>query len=619
MKNIVIDFETYYDSEVSVTTLGVENYVNRAEAYLVSAVSQDFEFCGSIADLPKALGDAWIGDRDLQFWAANSNFDSRWWRKYYPLTAHPWKCILDRGAFHQLPRELAGLAKTALNVRLDKQVRDDMKGVQFESLPEDKQQRVLDYCLMDSLTTKKLVDLIPAPNDAEEALAEQTRGLNRKGIHVNAERVRRDCNLLDILRHKARHSLPWVEEGGAPLSFPEFCAWCKKQGVLPPSSIDKRDAECNAWIKTNPTQAQVLKSMRLVRGCNTKIEKLKLISSNVDESGRIGLDLIYCGARHTRRWSSKNINVQNLDKETVFVEELTALCGSLSQEDTQEYGYDAEDCGINMRAYFLPPPGCKFAIIDYSQIEPRCLNWLVRNEEMLGAMRAGYGIYEAHAKATMKWTGAPGTLKHTDPRLYKFAKERVLSLGYGMGKDAFKDRAALVGINLTIEEAAIQVADYRRSNSKIVSMWKDFDGLIRSAAKEHTPLIMQMPTGDSLMHFNVKAKKGGRAGGGYESLTIRGERSNQSRQPRLWGGTLTENVTQRMARDVMADGLLRLDREGFNIVFHAHDEIILAVDVSSAESDLQEAQRLLSIPPEWANDLPLAVAGGLFEHYVKMD
>jgi len=91
-----------------------------------------------------------------------------------------------------------------------------------------------------------------------------------------------------------------------------------------------------------------------------------------------------------------------------------------------------------------------------------------------------------------------------------------------------------------------------------------------------------------------------------------------SRQPRLWGGTLTENVTQRMARDVLADSILRLDAAGFRVVFHAHDEVILALPEAGAKAAFDEAASLMSTAPEWCPDLPVAVDGALSPHYVKL-
>jgi DNA polymerase len=148
------------------------------------------------------------------------------------------------------------------------------------------------------------------------------------------------------------------------------------------------------------------------------------------------------------------------------------------------------------------------------------------------------------------------------------------------------------------------------------------DELIRHAMLDYEgedarTLKVEMPTGEFLRHFQVRGWIKGESRG-IESLTIRGDYSQQSRQSRLWGGTLTENVTQRMARDVLADSLLRLERAGFTVVFHAHDEVVLAVPEQGAKDCFEEAKRVMEVAPEWAPDLPLQVEGGLSDTYTKL-
>lgn len=610
MPKIVVDFETYYDNTTSVVTQGLRNYVNAADAYIIAVITPEWEFCGPIADLPRLHGDAWMTDPANEFWAANSNFDHAFFKKHYQDTAKPWKCLLDLAAFHQLPRALDGVSRVALKKVMDKSTRSEMKGVLWESLTPERKAQVIQYCLTDAQRTKEAIEVLPPMSPIEEELAAHTRMINRRGVHVDVERIKKDCGLLEQLHFHSFGKIPWTEAGEKPLSYEQFAIYCKSQGVAAPASLDKRDLACAAWMEANPELAKIIRSMRMYRGVNTKLEKLKSILLAADDSNIIPLDLLYLGARHTRRWSSKNINVQNLDAKRVFVEEMAELPYYQDHPDEQP--------GIFMREYFLPPPGKKFGIADYSQIEPRCLNWIVGNAPMLQAMRDGYGIYEAHAKATMGWTGAPGTLKSTEPERYKQAKIRVLALGYGMGWARYQAKAKTdLGKDLSDKQAAVEVADYRRSNPLITNLWRKFNALIKAAAYERDKCLeIEMPTGDKLQHFTVRGKGKGM---GFESYTIKGDFSQMSHIPNLFGGLLTENVCQRMGRDILGPAILNLEKAGIPVVFHAHDEAITALDETTAEKDFEEAKAIMSVPPEWCADLPIEVAGEIHSTYTKLN
>ena len=104
-------------------------------------VCDDFEFCGSPKELREELGTDWMKDSSAEFWAANANFDHAFWTKEFGPTAKPWQCVLDRAAAEQLPRSLGEVSRVVLGSKLDKSIRDNMRGVVFAQLPEAEQLR----------------------------------------------------------------------------------------------------------------------------------------------------------------------------------------------------------------------------------------------------------------------------------------------------------------------------------------------------------------------------------------------------------------------------------------------------------------------------------------------
>lgn len=617
MKNTLVDFESYYSKKdgISVTDQGNANYYRAADAYILSIVDDEYHWCGTIDQCRAQWGEGFWTDPNRQFWAANSNFDQGWAEKYFPKSARPWKCILDLGAHHQLPRHLAGLTSVVLKRKIDKSVRDEMNGVDFFSLPDAEQQRVVDYCLNDSVESYEILHRLAPMTSIEDEIAEHTRMCNRRGVAIDLDLVEADKTRIEAARFEAFKAIPW-HTFAKPLSYVALKAWCDQNGIPVPASTAKTDEECTDLMSAHPRLSEVLTNMRRFRKANTMLEKCRTLEARVCD-GILPLDLIYCGAPHTRRWSSRGFNIQNLDKEP------WVCTGNLTWKQISELkkrGESVPDTSkwVWTRAWVKPRPGKIFVILDYAQIEPRCLNWLVGNEEMLSAIRAGYSVYEAYALAFKGWRGNPGTLKlEIGIGRYTRIKNEVLGLGYGMGAGRYTEYA---GID---EKEAKEVVDaFRKDNPKIPEFWSYLDKKIKAAIVDKEKLLqVQMPTGELLRHFDVRSRTkieaDGRKRTSCSSTTVRGDYSANCIQPNLWGGVLTENVTQRMARDVLAGAVIRLEKAGLPVVFHAHDEVVLEVDIDNKDDAKETAEHIMKQAPEWASDLPLGVEGDFAESYTK--
>ena len=617
---LVIDYESYYDDEISASKQGVQNYVKASYGYIISLVSDNLRWCGTVEDAQKKFG----GTNLFQIhqpWAANSNFDQEWHERYFPnwIPLSPWKCVLDEGATQQLPQHLAGMTKVLFGKAVDKTIRDEMKGVHWSDVPPSRQAEVISYCLNDGVQELAVIKKLPAPTDVEQEVAAHTRMLNRRGVAVDTDLIERNKTSLEEYRHRCFLAIPWHNDA-KPLSPQALSAHCNKLGVPCPKSTAQDDEECEELMDAHPALNEVLGYMRGFRKSNTMLRKINSVIARVTEEGVMPLELIYCGARHTRRWSSRGVNVQNLNKLPLVTK------GNMPAEDVLK-AYDAGTLpeGVEFvypRHWLIPRPGKKFLILDFSQIEPRALNWLVGNEQMLEAMRKGFGIYEAYARASMKWTG--GNLKKENAKMYQLAKATVLGAGYGAGWRKFKEVAmTMCGLALTDAEAEAAIKGFRESNPRILKFWASFDQLVRQAVLDKDKKIeITMPTGDILRHFYVRpfARKqiGGKTITGYESYTTAGDFGHQSHQPNLWGGVLTENVVQRMARDLLAEGVIRCEKAGLPVIFTSHDEAIFEVDDDASKDDAQKtAIEILTKAPDWCPDLPLAVEGGFADRYAK--
>lgn len=611
MKRFVVDFESYYSKkdEVSASTIGNTNYVTASYAYLVSIVGDGVKFVGSPAEARAEFKPEWWSDPEHIYFAANSNFDEAWADKEFPPTAYHWKCILDRGAPLQLPQNLAGLSLALTGEVVDKSLRDFMDGKHWSEIGPEKQKEVRDYCLQDSVKELELLNKLPEPSPLEDALAEHTRRINRTGIHIDVDRMEGDKTRLAEYRHRAFLGIPWRNDA-KPLSMQALARYCESKGLPVPKSRAKTDEDTTELMDAHPGLADVIGAMRRFTQSNTMIRKIESVQARVTPAGTIPLELIYCGARHTRRWSCRGVNIQNLDREPIFISpEAKAAYEAAKHARAADPLAGLEDRFVWSRHWLIPPPGKLFLSLDYAQIEPRCLHWVVGNEPLLQLIRAGFSVYEAHARMAKGWKGSAGTLKkEIDVKAYTRIKNEFLGLGYGMGAPKYSEYA-----DVDLPEAKATVLSFRRAYPKVQQLWNRFDEDIRRAALAKEDLGVQMETGEYLRHFGVRAT----LRRGYESWTIKSDYTHGSHQPRLWGGTLTENVVQRMARDVLGEGILRLERAGFVIAFSAHDELVLVIDRDNKEDAKREAMRLMSIAPDWAPGLPLGVEGDFSERYSK--
>jgi DNA polymerase len=596
MRDVIIDFETYYDGEVSVTELGNRNNAKKADAYIVAITVGADVHCGTIAEMGPLM-DELADDPEVQLWAANSNFDQAFFEKHTGKEAvNPWKCLLDLGSFNQCPRDLAGLAKTVLKVDMDKSTRDQMKGVHFEELSEAAKERVQYYCMDDVVHARDILAQLPRMTPGEEAISQYTRMTNRRGICVDVDLVEEDKTRLEEMRFCALKAIPWHNDA-APLSYRQLAQWCASQGLPCPRSTSKKDEECQDLMSEHPKLNEMLGTMRRLRQSNVLLKKLESMMQRVGDDNIMPLDLIYCGAPHTRRWSSQGFNIQNLDKEPVKV-------------------HNEANETVWTRNWLIPRPGKKFLILDFAQIEPRCLNWMAGNQPLLEAMRAGFSYYEAYASAARGWRGAPGTIKDELGKFkYTLLKNECLGLGYGMGWEKFIAYNAQSGAIVAPEDAKKTVAMFRANNKCVTDFWAYLDEqLTRGIRDKEKHLAIELPNGEPIHYFNMARTAKGAIG-----FVIKGDRSHLSKSY-LWGGVVTENLCQRMSRDLLANAIPQLESAGLPVIFSSHDEVIIEVEANTDKQKLEAkstAQKILCTPPDWAEGLPLKVEGDFADSYCK--
>lgn len=578
---IAVDYETYYDAECSIRTMGAWNYCAHDdwEAYMVSLVGNGIEFVGHPDKAP------WDKVIDCDWVSHNAMFDRTVHRQIgKPMPNGDWHCSADLTAFRGCKRSLADASKLLLGKEVSKGMRNYMKGKRWiDAVNDGKAQALEQYALDDSRLCLSVWEQEAGHwSDIERRLSMHTREMAERGMLVDRDLISQAGDKVWERREEIYKEIPWAPEEGTPLSTKKLARYLSEHGVPAPESTSLDSDEYLAWEAQHAAHSGVVKLMSEFRRINRVGRSLQTLERLIRKDGTLGTQLKYFGA-HTGRWSGDGgFNFQNMP------------AGELA--------------GVDVRRFFVPRDGKKFLICDLAQIEARILAWLVKDKDFIEAVRSGQSPYEAHARATMGWKG--GKLKAEDPEKYKLAKMRVLGLGYGCGWFKFKTIARLwAGWDLSDAESKKIVYDFRGANGKIVTFWKRVEQMARrqAALEPGGDFTLDLPSGRKLLYRNLEASDGHQCQ--LMATPILGKPARG-----MYGGILTENVVQAIARDVMAEAILRLEKAGLPVLLHVHDEAVMEVD---PDTDVREVEEIMCQVPEWLGDCPIGAEAELADFYKK--
>lgn len=314
------------------------------------------------------------------------------------------------------------------------------------------------------------------------------------------------------------------------------------------------------------------------------------------EAGRDGMKLpilLNFSGAHTHRWSGGNkMNLQNLKR------------------------------GGELRRSILAPKGHVVVVADSAQIEARVLAWLSQQMDIVNAFATKQDVYKLMASVIYN---IPVEDVTKDQRF--IGKICVLGLGYGMGPQKLQQtlKQGTMGppVDISEDECRRIVGIYRQKNWKIKAFWKKMDQVITNMTlgieSKEGPLevgkgFIRLPNGMFLQYFGLH----GTAEITRDDLVMT-ETTYLTRTGRtkLYGGLLTENVVQALARVIIAEQMLKIHDAGYRIVTMAHDEIVIVAKKKDAEKALDFMIKTMSTPPDWAPDLPLAAEGDFADCYSK--
>lgn len=366
----------------------------------------------------------------------------------------------------------------------------------------------------------------------------------------------------------------------------------------------------------------------------TSIKKYVAMDTAKGEGGRVRGLTQYYGANRTGRWAGRLVQMQNLPRN--YIKTLDYARELVKQKDYAGlrllYGNVPDTLSQLIRTAFIPSEGHKFVVSDFSAIEARVIAWLA-GEQWVNEVFATHGkIYEATAAQMF---GVPvDRIAKGNPEysLRQKGKVATLALGYQGGTSALIAMGAL-NMGLTEDELPDIVSRWRQANPRIRDLWYAVEnaalavmqtaqpqaiyGLIFSLEGDilygQTFLTVRLPSGRKLFYPKpfLRENQFGKLALHYYTV---GQQTRKWEVASTYGGKLTENIVQAIARNCLAVTLERIAGRGLQVVFHVHDEVIIDAPM---ETTVDEICDLMAGPIPWAPGLILKGAGFESRYYMK--
>lgn len=648
MREIGIDIETYSSNDL--VNCGVYKYVEAPDfTILLFAYSVDG---GDVQCVDMAHGEtlpdeifAALTDPTITKTAFNAAFERICISKYYgfaePLDPAQWRCTMVRAARMGLPLSL-GQCGEVLKFEAGK-MQEGKTLIRYFSIPgkngrhlpsdaPDRWETFKKYNIRDVEVEQQIlakVRRLTAPTFDEE-LYTADQEINDRGVMI--DRVLVDAAARFDDEYKAQllaeaQQLTGMENPNSPAQIKEYLSRTTGFTIqsLNKKNLDDLESQLKYWPK-----AQKVLAIRREMG-KTSNKKYNAMQNCVCADGRIHGLLQFCGAARTGRWAGRLVQVQNLPQN--HLDSLDYARELVKQGDLEEfelnYANVTQVLSELIRTAFIAAPGKTFHVCDFSAIEARVIAWLAGEDWVLEVFRSGRDIYCETASRMFK---VPVEKHGQNAELRQKGKIATLALGYGGGVSALE---AMGGsrLGLTEKEEKEIVNLWRDSNPRIVKMWTIIEKAAMTAlktgesvtvhrgivvSKRWGMLLITLPSGRTICYPRAEVGTEYNDGWRGDHEIIEYEGLNQTTKKwgkvRTYGGKLTENIVQAVARDILGIVILRAKKAGLDIVFHIHDEIVVE---ATPNQTLAEVEALFSEPIPWCRNLPLKGAGYTTPYYLK--
>lgn len=510
--------------------------------------------------------------------------------------------------------------------------------------------RFCHYCITDVKAERGVYRKLLAFDmpESEYELMRLDRVINLRGMPIDSLFV---DNALRIYKDDTRINVEYLKQltGLAnPMSNAQMLRWAIEQGY--PFNDMKANTVKKALAKQMPPLLNQVLELR-AGTYKASLKKYDAIRRTVGNDNRFRYGFQFKGASRTGRWAGRKVQVQNLPRTAKAHEGKVDLLTELVRQGDEEAikregGNPILVLSSLMRSSFRAPEGKHFVVSDLSAIEDRVLGWLSGCEKILQEHRNKLDPYKAFGVYLYNKPYEDITKQERQD-----AKPGKLGCGFRLGaggtvtnakgdevKTGLFGYADSMGIKLTLEQCERSVQVYRDTYPEVKHYWYDLENAVERCIMTRKPvqirhcvidikppfLRIRLPSGRYLHYYKPKlteiTRPGKEPGDFYTKLSFNywGVDSKTKNWQRIFshGGKLAENITQAVARDILATGMIRSNKVGYTLVGHAHDEIICE-EFPGSQFTHERLSKIMSHPISWCSDLPMGAAGYCHEFYKK--
>jgi len=659
MKHLSIDIETR--SSVDIGKAGLYKYAQSPDFRILLFAFQEDENPVEVVDL--AQGEEipehavrMLADPDVTKHAYNAAFE--WYclnRAGYQTPLEQWRCTMAHGLYCGYTAGLDATGK-AIGLPQDKQKLVAGKAlIRYFCVPcrptktngnrtwnqpwhaKEKWELFKEYNRQDVVTERAILNRLeqfPMP-EAEQKQWQMDVLMNAFGVRVDTELIKGALYIDAVSTQELTEEAVRITGLGNPNSGAQLVPWLNTQcGKERFQDIQKATvADALDHREDYPEDVQRMLEIRQQLG-KTSIKKYVAMDTAKGEGDRVRGLTQYYGANRTGRWAGRMVQMQNLPRN--YLKTLDYARNLVKDKNYAGlkllYGNVPDTLSQLIRTAFIPSEGNKFVVSDFSAIEARVIAWLA-GEQWVNEVFATHGkIYEATA-AQMFGVPVERIAKgNPEYSLRQKGKVATLALGYQGGTSALIAMGAL-NMGLTEDELPDIVSRWRQANPRIRDLWYAVENAALAAMETARPqairglifalegdllygqsfLTVRLPSGRKLYYPKPFLKENQFGKQALHYYTV-GQQTRKWEVASTYGGKMTENIVQAIARDCLAVTLERIYDRGLQTVFHVHDEVIIDAPM---ETTVEEICDLMAEPIPWAPGLILKGAGFESSYYMK--